>query len=44
MVYRICGGIALLLLGLGAIGMNTIPTPLIGLFLLIGGVALLAGF
>lgn len=44
MVYRVCGGIGLLLLGIGAIGMNNIPAPLIGVFLVIGGIALLAGF
>lgn len=44
MIYRIFGGVGLLLLGIGAIGMNSIPAPLIGVFLVIGAVALLAGF
>jgi hypothetical protein len=43
MVYRICGGIGLTLLGASMLGLVGIPTILTGIFLLVGGVALLAG-
>lgn len=42
MVYRICGGIGLTLLGLSVVGI-AIPTIFTGVFLIIGGIALLAG-
>lgn len=42
MVYRIAGGIGLTLLGLSMVGVS-IPPLFIGLALLIGGIALLAG-
>jgi hypothetical protein len=44
MVYRICGGIAFLFLGLSSLGIAKLPEPVIGVFLLIAGIALLAGF
>lgn len=43
MVYRICGGIAFLLLGLSAVGIAQVPEYLTGVFLIIAGIALLAG-
>lgn len=42
MVYRICGGIGLLLLGLSMVGV-AVPEMKISIFLIIGGIALLAG-
>lgn len=44
MVYRICGGIGLVLLGLGLAGIASVPDVVTGIFLLIGGLGLLAGF
>lgn len=44
MVYRIAGGLGLALLGLGALGIAHISNELTGVFLLVGGIALLAGF
>lgn len=43
MVYRICAGIGLTLLAAGMIGLHGIPAIVTGIFLLIGGIALLAG-
>jgi hypothetical protein len=43
MVYRITGGIFLLLTGLIAIGITAIPAVLVGVLALIAGIALLAG-
>lgn len=43
MVYRICGGIAFLLLGLSETGLVTLPPIITGIFLIIAGIALLAG-
>lgn len=45
MVYRIAGGIGLVLIGLMLIGVSGIPylTLLTGAALLVGGIALLAG-
>ena len=44
MVFRICGGIAFLFLGLGMLGIAKLPDAVTGVFLLIAGIALLAGF
>lgn len=44
MVYRITGGIFLLLTGLTMLGITTIPTIFIGVCALIAGIALLGGF
>lgn len=41
MVYRICGGIGLTLLGASMLGL-AVPAVITGIFLVIGGVALLA--
>lgn len=43
MVYRITGGIALGILGLTTLGLTAIPAVVTGIFLLIAGIALLAG-
>ncbi len=43
MVYRIAGGIGLLLLGLGMVGLGGVPAPLTGAFLVVGAIGLLAG-
>lgn len=43
MVYRIAGGLALGVLGLSTVGVSGIPTMLIGVLLIVAGVALLAG-
>jgi hypothetical protein len=44
MVYRIAGGIALALLGISMLGIAGIPPAIIGIALLVAGIALLAGF
>ncbi len=44
MVYKIAGGIGLILLGLGMAGIGGIPHALTGIVLAIAGIALLAGF
>lgn len=43
MVYKICGGIGLILLGAGMLGFNGFPDVVTGIFLFIAGIALLAG-
>lgn len=43
MVYRICGGIGITLLALSMLGVHTFGDQIAGIFLLIGGIALLAG-
>lgn len=43
MIYRISGGIGLLLLGLSTLGVAAIPGAIIGVCLLVAGIALLAG-
>jgi hypothetical protein len=43
MVYRICGGIGLTLLGISMLGVVGVPAIITGIFLTIGGIALLAG-
>jgi hypothetical protein len=43
MVYRIAGGIGLLLLGIGMAGLGGIPGPITGAFLVVGAIGLLAG-
>jgi len=43
MLFRICGGIGLTLLGLSQVGINGIPPIVTGIFLIIGGIGLLAG-
>ncbi len=42
MIYRITGGIGLTLLGLASLGV-AVPALVTGIFLLVGGIALLAG-
>lgn len=44
MVYRIAGGIGLTLLALSMLGIVSFPDVITGVALLIGGIALLAGF
>jgi hypothetical protein len=43
MIYRICGGIWILLMGINQCGIVSIPTIVLGIFGIIGGIALLAG-
>lgn len=43
MVFRITGGIGLLLLGLQMVGVAAIPSLIIGVLLLVAGIALIAG-
>jgi hypothetical protein len=43
MVYRITGGIGLLLLGLTMVSGGAIPTAITGVFLLVAGITLLDG-
>lgn len=44
MVYRIAGGIFLLLLAISAIGGDFLPGIVVGIIGIIAGIALLAGF
>jgi hypothetical protein len=44
MVYRIAGGVFLLLFGLKDLGLTQIPVAVIAVCGLVAGVALLAGF
>ncbi len=43
MVYRITGGIFLVLLGISMLGITALPDGIIGVFGLIAGIALLVG-
>jgi hypothetical protein len=43
MIYRIAGGIFLILTGLAAIGFIGVPAAIIGLCAIVAGIALLAG-
>lgn len=43
MVYRVTGGVGLLLLGLSTAGFLSVGSGLIGIVLIIAGIALLAG-
>jgi hypothetical protein len=43
MLFRICGGIGITLLGLGMVGVFGIPSIVTGIFLIIGGIGLIAG-
>lgn len=43
MLFRICGGIAFLLQGLGMIGMAGVPPIVVGILLILAAVGLLAG-
>ena len=43
MLWRLAGGLGLLLLGLGMLGLPGIPKAITGALILVGGIALLAG-
>lgn len=42
-IYRIAGGIGIILLALPLLGILAVPSLVTGLFLLVAGIALLAG-
>jgi len=42
-LFRICGGIAFLLMGLQMVGLTGVPPMVTGILLLLGAVGLLAG-
>ena len=43
MIYRIAGGVGITLLGFSMVGEAIIPTFVVAVFLIVGGIALLAG-
>ncbi len=43
MVYRICGAIFFILMGIKLLGVGSTPDPIIGVAALIAGIALIAG-
>lgn len=44
MIYRIAGGIYLALVGLSLLGLMAVPSMVLGIFALVAGIALLAGY
>jgi len=43
MIYKIAGGIFLLLLGISLVGVTVIPSLITGIFGIVAGIALLSG-